>query len=54
MSKLNGRKPVEINLNAPRDRHVPVYDPQYRVWNTIDYQDITSGSAKISGSNNLD
>jgi hypothetical protein len=54
MSRLNGRIPVEINLNAPSDRHVPVYDPQYRVWNTVDYQDIVSGSAKLSGSNNLD
>jgi hypothetical protein len=53
MSRLNGRIPVEININAPSNRHVPVYDPQYRVWNTIDYQDITSGSAKLSGSNSL-
>jgi hypothetical protein len=54
MSRLNGRIPVEININAPSDRHVPVYDSQYRIWNTIDYQDITSGSANTSGSNDFD
>jgi hypothetical protein len=54
MPRLNGRIPVEININSPSDRHVPVYDSQYRIWNTIDYQDITSGSANISGSNNFD
>jgi hypothetical protein len=53
MSKLNGRKLVDININALSDKAIPLYDSQYRLWNTINYQDLTSGSAQLSGSNNF-
>lgn len=53
MPKLNGRIPIEININSPRDRHIPVYNSQYRLWDTIDYRNITSGSGQLSGSNNF-
>jgi hypothetical protein len=44
MSKLTNRKSVDVNINAPKDRHVPVFDLQTRLWYTIDYRDIISGS----------
>jgi hypothetical protein len=44
MSKLTNRKSVDVNINAPKDRHIPVFDLQTRLWYTVDYQDITSGS----------
>ena len=53
MSKLTNRKSVDVNINAPKDRHVPVFDLQTRLWYTVDYQDlsiskITSGSVTAS------
>jgi len=44
MSKLTNRKSVDVNINAPKNRHIPVFDLQTRLWYTVDYQDITSGS----------
>jgi hypothetical protein len=53
MSKLTNRKSVDYNINAPKDRHIPVFDLQTRLWYTVDYQDlaiskITSGSVTAS------
>jgi hypothetical protein len=51
MSKLNGRKPVEIKLPDLLNNHIPIYDSQNRLWNTIDAADIISSSVQLSGSN---
>jgi len=48
MSRLNGRKPVEYNINSPKQDHVPVYNETTRLWETVTR---LSGSAQTSGSN---
>ena len=48
MSRLNGRKPVEVNINSPKQDHVPVYNETTRLWETVTR---LSGSAQTSGSN---
>ena len=51
MSRLNGRKPVEIKLPDLLNGHIPIYDQASRIWNTVDYNTLVSSSANISGSN---
>jgi hypothetical protein len=53
MAKLVGRKPVELNINAPQDGYVPLFDGNTRNWTTIYKNDLISGSAVLSGSNLL-
>ena len=52
MNKRVGRKPIEININSPQEGHIPVFDADLRLWETISQQDLLSGNAKICGSNN--
>lgn len=51
MSRLNGRKLVEIKLPDLLNGHIPIYDGNHRLWNTVDYNELVSSSANISGSN---
>jgi hypothetical protein len=51
MSKLNGRRSVDIKLPDLLNQNVPIYDSGDRLWNTINIGDIVSGSATLSGSN---
>lgn len=51
MSKLNGRKPVEIKLPDLKNGFIPIYDGNIRVWSTVDYGTLVSSSANLSGSN---
>jgi hypothetical protein len=51
MSKLNGRKPVDIKLPDLKNGFIPIYDGTIRVWSTVDYGSLVSSSANLSGSN---
>jgi hypothetical protein len=53
MSKLIGRKPVELNINSEQDGNVPVYNSQYGGWDAINKNDLISSSVQLSGSNLL-
>jgi hypothetical protein len=53
MSKLNGRKSVEIKLPDLQNGHIPIYDSTVRLWSTIDSGNLVSSSANLSGSNNF-
>lgn len=54
MGKRVGRIPVEVNISAPQDNHIPIFDLETRLWNTIDtgslFSGIFSGSNSFSGS----
>ena len=51
MSRLNGRKPVELKLPDLQNGHIPIYDSGDRLWTTVDYATLVSSSANLSGSN---
>lgn len=36
MTKFINRKPVEVQYTSQKQGHVPIYDEQLRVWDTID------------------
>lgn len=35
MAKLVGRSAVEVNINSPKQDHVPIFDETLRIWNTV-------------------
>ena len=51
MSKIVGRKPVEIKISSQLDGYIPVFHEATRLWNTISKNDFLTGSALTSGSN---
>jgi hypothetical protein len=51
MSKLNGRKPVDLKLPDLKNGYIPIYDGIDRLWTTVDYATLVSSSANLSGSN---
>jgi hypothetical protein len=53
MSKLIGRKPIEVNINSLSGGVVPVYNSQYGGWDTISKNDLISSSVQLSGSNTI-
>jgi hypothetical protein len=61
MSKLIGRKSVDVNLKDLQDNHIPVYDKERRAWTTIstsslvvEYDDILNKPPVISGSSQIE
>ena len=52
MAKLVGRSAVEVNINSPRQDHIPIFDETLRVWNTVSSSAITANLQldQISGS----
>lgn len=58
MPKLVGRSPVEVNINSPKESHIPLFDEQTRLWKTIStsslFTNIFTGSNNYSGSINID
>jgi hypothetical protein len=36
MTKFINRKPVEVQYDSQKQGHVPIYDEQLRVWETVD------------------
>ena len=53
MSKLVGRRPVELNINSLQNNAIPVYDGTNKIWNTVTTASLLSGSVSLSGSNTL-
>ena len=51
MSKIVGRRPIEIKLSDQLNGYIPVFNSTTRLWSTINKTDIITGSATISGSN---
>ena len=49
MSKLIGRKPVEVNISSPEQGHIPVFNETTRLWETIQYKDFFTGSNTFYG-----
>ena len=57
MGKRVGRSPVEVNISAPQDNHIPIFDIETRLWNTIAtsslFTQILTGSNNFSGSQTI-
>jgi hypothetical protein len=51
MSKIVGRRPIELKISDQLDGYVPVFNSTTRLWGTINKADLISGSAVTSGSN---
>jgi hypothetical protein len=51
MSKIVGRRPIEIKISSQLDGYVPVFNSTTRLWDVVNKSDLTSGSATTSGSN---
>jgi hypothetical protein len=51
MSKIVGRRPVEIKISTQQDGYVPVFNGSTRLWDAVNKNDFITGSATISGSN---
>ena len=51
MSKIVGRRPIEIKISSQLDGYIPVFNESTRLWNTISKNDFLTGSALTSGSN---
>ena len=49
MSKLIGRKPVEVNINSPKQGYVPVFNESTRLWETKDFNTLLTGSNTFNG-----
>ena len=48
MPKRIGRAPVEVKITAPSDGHIPIYDGQNRLWNTISTSSLVFGSSSFA------
>jgi len=46
--KRIGREPVEVNINAPQSGHVPIYDAENGLWNTISSSSLLSNTASFA------
>jgi hypothetical protein len=53
MSRIVGRRPVEIKVSSQQDGYVPVFNSSSRLWDVVNKNDLISGSANLSGSNNF-
>ena len=49
MSKLIGRKPIEVNINSPKEGYIPVFNESTRLWETKDYNTLLTGSNTFNG-----
>ena len=49
MSKLIGRKPVEVNISSPKQNHIPFYNETTRLWETRNINGFITGSNTFFG-----
>jgi hypothetical protein len=49
MSKLIGRKPVEVNISSPKQNHIPFFNESTRLWETRDINGFITGSNTFIG-----
>ena len=53
MSKLIGRKPVEVNISSPQEGYIPVFNESTRLWETKDYNTLLTGSNTFYGNQTI-
>ena len=53
MSKLIGRKPVEVNISSPHEGYIPVFNESTRLWETKDYNTLLTGSNTFYGNKTI-
>lgn len=46
--KRIGRESIQVNINSPQEGHVPVYDYQTRLWNTLPTSSFLSNSSSYA------
>ena len=49
MSKLIGRKPVEVNISSPKQNHIPYFNESTRLWETNNINTFITGSNTFNG-----
>jgi hypothetical protein len=49
MSKLIGRKPVEVNISSPKQDHIPFFNESTRLWETRNVNGFITGSNTFIG-----
>jgi hypothetical protein len=49
MSKLIGRKPVEVNISSPKQNHIPFFNETTRLWETRNINGFITGSNTFFG-----
>ena len=49
MSKLIGRKPVEVNISSPKQNHIPFFNETTRLWETRNVNGFITGSNTFIG-----
>ena len=49
MSKLIGRKPVEVNISSPKQNHIPFFNETTRLWETRNINGFITGSNTFIG-----
>ena len=49
MSKLIGRKPVEVNISSPKQNHIPFFNESTRLWETRNVNGFITGSNTFIG-----
>jgi hypothetical protein len=49
MSKLIGRKPVEVNISSPKQNHIPFFNETTRLWETRNVDGFITGSNTFIG-----
>ena len=49
MSKLIGRKPIEVNISSPKQNHIPYFNESTRLWETNNINTFITGSNTFNG-----
>jgi hypothetical protein len=49
MSKLIGRKPIEVNISSPQQNHIPFFNETTRLWETRNINGFITGSNTFFG-----
>jgi len=53
MSKLIGRKPVEVNISSPKQNHIPYFNESTRLWETDNINAFITGSNTFIGNQTI-
>ena len=53
MSKLIGRKPVEVNISSPKQNHIPYFNESTRLWETNNINTFITGSNTFIGNQTI-
>jgi hypothetical protein len=53
MSKLIGRKPIEVNISSPKQNHIPYFNESTRLWETENINAFITGSNTFIGNQTI-